>query len=84
MFLITSPDEVPVNASFKVPADEFGGLVSRDGFQPASHLARFHWVTVKDISAVSLKEWKGLINRSYQLVAARLPASQRARLGIRG
>lgn len=82
MFLITSPDEVPVNASFKVTEDEFAALCSRDGFRPASHLARYHWIGVNDISTLGTAEWKRFISQSYRLVAEKLPASLRAKLGI--
>lgn len=82
MILITSPDSVPVHATFKVPSEAFDELLDRDGFRKASHLGRYHWVQVDDIGKLSLKEWKFFIRQSYELVVAKLPARKRKELGI--
>lgn len=80
MYLVTSPDKVPVSASFKVEEDEFEEMTAREGFAPAAYLARYKWVYVEDISRMSLKEWEYYAKRSYSLVAAKLPARIRKEL----
>lgn len=41
MFLVTSPDNVPISASFKVSVEDFDDLISRPGFSPQRHLGRY-------------------------------------------
>jgi predicted DNA-binding protein (MmcQ/YjbR family) len=73
MFLVTSADNSPISASFKVKDEEFAELIERDGFIPAPYLARHKWVLVNDINKVAKKEWKERITLSYELVKAKLP-----------
>lgn len=77
MFLITSPDETPVNASFKTTDEKFEELTEREGFIPAPYLARNKWVQVDDIVRLSTKEGKELLELSYHLVKSKLPKSKR-------
>lgn len=78
MFLVTSAENSPVNASFKVKDDEFAELIEREGFIPAPYLARHKWVLVNDINTMTKKEWKERITRSYELVKAKLPKERKA------
>lgn len=80
--MITSPDRVPVSASFKVEDEEFEEMTGREGFAPAAYLARYKWVCVDDINRMTLKEWEFYAQRSYSLVAAKLPVRTRKELGI--
>lgn len=73
MFLVTSPDSVPVTATFKVSDDEFEELSSREGFKPAPYLARYKWVYVDDIDRLTKKEWERYIKQAYTLIASKLP-----------
>lgn len=82
MFLITSPDDVPVSASVKVNDEDFPRLCSRAGFRPAPHLGRYHWIFVDDISRFSTKEWKRVIDEAFRLIAAKLSGAEKKRLGI--
>lgn len=77
MFLITSPDLAPVTASFKVSAEDFDLLTEREGFIPAPYLARYHWVKVDDISRLSTKEWKILLQSAYEMVKTKLPKKKK-------
>src|SRR5215471_6199362 len=72
MFLITSPDSVPVSASFKVSEEEFEDIISREGFSKAPHLGRYYWVFVDDISRMGKKQWSETLSISYSLVAGKL------------
>jgi len=82
MFLITSPDNVPPTASFKVTDEAFVSLVEREGIRPAEYLARYKWVAVDNINRLSMQEWEAYINSSYQLIAAKLPKKLRTELGL--
>lgn len=82
MFLVTSPDNVPVTASFKVNDEEFEEISSRKGFIPAPYLARYKWVFVDDIKRISKKEWGQMICTSYKLIAQKLPSIIKKEIGI--
>jgi predicted DNA-binding protein (MmcQ/YjbR family) len=82
MFLVTVPDEVPANASFKATDEDFEKLVVKKGFAPARYMARYKWVDLDDIGRLSRKEWELYIRRSYELVASNLPKSLKKKLGI--
>lgn len=71
MFLVTSPDDVPVSASFKTGDEAFINLTERPGIMPAPYLARHKWVHVDDINRISKKEWMQFINESYTLISAK-------------
>lgn len=77
MFLITSPDDTPVTASFKTSEEKFDELTEREGCKPAPYLAKHKWVYVDDISRLSSKEWRDLLELSYDLVKAKLPKKKK-------
>ena len=82
MFVITSPDEIPVNASLKVSEEDFAKLITRKGIGPASHLARYHWINVSDISLFSRKEWRHYASEAHRLIASKLSKAERKKLGM--
>ncbi|MCE3258989.1 MAG: hypothetical protein K0S12_630 [Bacteroidetes bacterium] len=82
MFLVTSPESVPVSASFKVSDEEFDELSSKKGFMPAPYLARYKWVHVDDIKRLSKKQWEHYAKQSYELIAGKLPAKIKKTLGL--
>jgi predicted DNA-binding protein (MmcQ/YjbR family) len=82
MYLVTSPGQTPVTASFKVPDEEFEEIAAKPGFKPAAYLARYKWVYVDDINRLSKKQWTDLIRQSYGLIASKLPAKTKTQLGI--
>lgn len=82
MFLVTSPDSVPVSASFKVSDEEFEEIISREGFSPQRHLARYKWVSLDDVNRLSASEWQQFINQSYQLVASKLSGKFKREIGL--
>lgn len=77
MFIITSPDEVPVTASFKTSDELFQDLSQRKGFMPAPYLARNKWVKVDDVNRIGVAEGKQLLKLAYTLVLEKLPAKAR-------
>lgn len=82
MFLLTSPSEVPVAASFKVKEEDFDELSARDGFRQAPHMAKHHWILIEDIGKLSTSEWKYYLRASYDSVVAKLTKKLRGELGI--
>jgi predicted DNA-binding protein (MmcQ/YjbR family) len=82
MFLVTSPDSVPVSASFKVNDEEFDELSQKPGFMPAPYLARYKWVHLDDIKRLSKKQWEHYAEQSYHLIAAKLPAKIKKQIGL--
>ncbi len=82
IYLITSPDQAPPNASFKVTEKDFEKLIEREGIDQARYFAKRQWVSVDDISRLSKEEWEQYITSSYELVASRLTRKKRSELGI--
>jgi len=83
MFLVTSPDSVPVSASFKVSDEEFEELSVKKGFMPAPYLARHKWVHLDDINRLSKKQWEYYAKQSYELISSKLPAKTKKEIGIK-
>jgi len=83
MFAVACNDtEGKPTVSFKVDEDRFLELTDREGFIPAPYLARVKWVQIVDLKKVGDAEMKALLTRSHELVAAKLPRSTRAKLGL--
>lgn len=82
MFLITSPDQVPPTASFKIPDEVFEEISAKPGFMPAAYLARYKWVALDNISRLTAKEWEHYIQQSYRLISAKLPAKVKKQIGL--
>lgn len=80
MFLILSPDEVPVNATFKVSDEEFEELSEQPGFRPAPYMARYKWVGLDDIRRLNRKKWEYYIGQSYGLVFEKLPKKEKTKI----
>ncbi len=82
MFLVTAPDALPSGASFKVAAEDFDAVISREGFTKHVYLGRYHWVHLDDINRVETSEWKTLIEQSYRLVSEKLTKKAKKELGL--
>jgi predicted DNA-binding protein (MmcQ/YjbR family) len=80
IFLLTAPDQLPPNASFKVSEADFDLLTERSGIKQARYFAKRQWVTVEDISLLSASEWEHYIAASYKLVASKLTKKLRTEL----
>jgi predicted DNA-binding protein (MmcQ/YjbR family) len=65
--------EGPLTVSFKVKDDEFDEMSNSPGMRPAPYVARYKWVLVEEVSALSRKEWEHYVRQSYDLVRAKLP-----------
>lgn len=74
MCLLTSPHQI----NLKCEQDEFGDLVSRDGVQQASHMARGQWIELGSPEVMSQDELQARILKSRSLVISKLPKKQQA------
>ncbi|MDP9078319.1 MAG: MmcQ/YjbR family DNA-binding protein [Bacteroidota bacterium] len=81
-FLFTSPDEVPVSAAVKVPAEDFEEIISKEGFSAQKYVARYKWVQIDDISRLTRQEWEFYLEQSYRLIAEKLPAKVKKEIGL--
>lgn len=76
MFCVTGV-ESNGGISLKCNPEKFAELTERDGINPAHYVARYHWVTVERLDAVTPDELKTLIKNSYRLVYEKLPKKLR-------
>lgn len=82
MYLITSPDQVPVNASFRVSDEHFDEMIAQPGIIAAPYMARNKWVQLDDISRLSLEEWRSIMQESHGIIAAKLTKKKQKELGL--
>lgn len=80
MFTVTAADSSG-GVSLKTTPEKFAELTERQGIIPAHYVARYHWITIEDLKAVTPAELKDLIRESYQMVFDKLPA--KTKKGIR-
>lgn len=82
MYLITSPDAFPINASVKVSDDAFEEMISKPGVGIAPYLGRYKWVEIDDISRFPQTEWEEILFNSHRLIASKLSAKKKKELRI--
>lgn len=82
MFTVTSADSSEGGVSLKTTPEKFAELTERPGIIPAHYVARYHWITIEDLNALTKTELKDLISESYQMVFDKLPA--KTKKGISG
>lgn len=80
MFAVTGLEAAQNSVSFKCTPEKFAELVEKDGIIPAHYVARYHWVTVEKLDALTPDELKDLIKNSYQLVWEKLPKGVRNKI----
>jgi predicted DNA-binding protein (MmcQ/YjbR family) len=83
MFLLIALDAETIDGVvFKCTPDEFDGLTEIDGIAQAPYCAKRHWVRVGDLAALPAAELDRRIQRSYDLVVAKLTKKLRTELGL--
>lgn len=80
IFCIGSLDAAD-GASLKVDEERFDELTAKPGIGQAGHMARRKWIHVAPDAKLTLKEWKALVDDSYDLIRSRLPKKVQATLG---
>ncbi|MCA8949615.1 MAG: MmcQ/YjbR family DNA-binding protein [Planctomycetes bacterium] len=63
----------------KVGLERQAILVTRPGIRVAKYVGRYGWISVDEAALADEAELRALIELSYELVAARLPAAKRIR-----
>jgi predicted DNA-binding protein (MmcQ/YjbR family) len=81
MFCVTGTSAA-MSASFKCDEEDFAALCERDGIIPAPYLAKNKWVYIQKATALTKKEWEYYIQKSYKLVASKLPKKLQKELGL--
>jgi predicted DNA-binding protein (MmcQ/YjbR family) len=59
--------------TFKCTSETFAELIEREDVHPAPYVGRYKWVMLDRLDAVRWGELQGLIGRSYEMVAAKVP-----------
>lgn len=67
--------------SFKCTEERFNELIEQEGIDPAPYMARNKWVAIERFDALSDKELKALLRKSYEMVVGKLPKKLREQLG---
>lgn len=70
--------------SIKVADDRFLALTDIPGVQPARWLARYHWITIVDVSSLPTAELTELVMWSYRKALSTLSRARRAQLAAGG
>jgi predicted DNA-binding protein (MmcQ/YjbR family) len=84
MFAVAGLDaKYPTKLSFKCSPEKFVELTEQEGIIPAPYVARYHWVALEDLNALSQRELKELLKTAYQLVYDKLPKKVRTQLDNR-
>lgn len=83
IFALAIPDEYPVRVNLKCDPDRALELRDRhEGIIPGYHMNKRHWNTLILDGSLPSKLVRELIEHSYQLVIASLPARTRKELGL--
>jgi len=80
MFAVLGLDNV--RFTFKCAPETFTQLIEREDIDPSPYLGRYNWVILHRLGALPWNEMAGLIQQSYDMVAAKVsrkPASTRTR-----
>ncbi|MBS1910984.1 MAG: MmcQ/YjbR family DNA-binding protein [Bacteroidetes bacterium] len=82
MFAVTNLEPAEIRGlSIKCDPETFAELIEREGIEPAAYLARYKWVSIRNMNALKPRELRDLIRASYDMVYARLPAGVKRRMG---
>jgi predicted DNA-binding protein (MmcQ/YjbR family) len=82
MYLITTPDAFPINASVKVSEERFEEFLAEPGVRVAPYLGRYKWIEIDDISRFTPSEWNTILKDAHRLIGAKLPTKKRKELGL--
>lgn len=80
IFAIAALEPHNVWLSFKADPEAFAELTERPNIIPAPYLARAKWVALETQDAIPANELRELIQKSYDLVVAKLPRKGREKL----
>lgn len=72
MFAVMDDNPKAKAIALKVDDDRFLELTDRPGIIPAPYLARMKWVLVEDLAKLPEAEAKAMVERSHELIFAKL------------
>lgn len=86
MFCVANlePALSPGRFAFKCTPEKFAELIEIEGIVPAPYMARNHWISFVDESALRHPEIRALIRESYRMVFEKLPKRVQAKLSGEG
>ena len=70
----------PHRISFKCEQAMFHHLISQPGIVPAPHLARYHWVQLKQDDILPEPELMQLLQDAYEITVSSLPTVEKERI----
>jgi predicted DNA-binding protein (MmcQ/YjbR family) len=83
MFAAMGPPETrPQMVAFKTALDSFAILTKEKDIIPAPHAAHLHWVQLKKLDVLNVKDLKAYLTRAHAIVASGLTKKKRAELGL--
>ena len=74
------PERGEVLMSFKATEEEFITLQETEGIVPAPYMAKNKWVALERLDVLPADELRRLLRTSYELVFAKLPKKEQAKL----
>ena len=77
IFAVLGLDSVPQRLCFKCTPEKFSELVEVEGIIPAPYVGRYKWVLVERPGVLSAREIENLVQESYALISAKIPAKRR-------
>jgi predicted DNA-binding protein (MmcQ/YjbR family) len=78
IFAILALTAMPQKACFKCTPESFAELIEREDIHPAPYVGRYKWVMLDRLDALSARELKELIGKSYAMVEANAPVARRS------
>ncbi|NSL88750.1 hypothetical protein ECE50_018050 [Chitinophaga sp. Mgbs1] len=75
LFCMISMDP-PHRISFKCSQGDYHQLIAKPGIVPAPHLARYHWVQLKQEDMLPSQELENFLHHAYELIVSTLPAQE--------
>jgi predicted DNA-binding protein (MmcQ/YjbR family) len=77
MFAVLGLDNLRL--TFKCTPEVFAELIERENIRPSPYVGRYHWVLLERLDALGDRELRELVQRSYEIVAAKAPARTKSR-----
>src|SRR6266436_2153554 len=79
IFALLSLSSVPPRLMFKCTPEKFAELVEQEDIVPAPYVGRYKWVSLERLDVLPWIEVKGLVEESYQMVAAKAKIGKSAK-----
>ena len=74
--------EGPFRTGIKCNASDFAELIEREGIVPMPRLAVTFWIRIENNAALTDREWRQYIKKSYDLILSGLSKKEKENLGL--